>query len=276
MCEFCHEHGEGKKWYLQAKNYSEELWNEERKLMTKDFFEKFEQNAVEMFGSGDQMSMADPATVEAMLPLMVEEQKKNHWGQVVPIEEIEQILDMAVNITRLPCACRSVTRGVYDARFCFGVTTFREGWTGILEYPDWSTGLEELTTEEAKKAIQKLDRNGLVHTIWTFITPYIGGVCNCTVTDCLAMRGRLRSGIPVAFPFFKAEHVATIDWEECSGCRDCIKVCNFGAISYSPSVHKCYINQFECFGCGVCRAVCPKDAVMLRDRNTIPALAGEW
>ena len=25
MCEFCTEHGEGKKWYLQMKNYSEEL-----------------------------------------------------------------------------------------------------------------------------------------------------------------------------------------------------------------------------------------------------------
>lgn len=41
MCEFCKEHGEGKKWYLQAKNYRRELWNEERKQMTKEFFEKY-------------------------------------------------------------------------------------------------------------------------------------------------------------------------------------------------------------------------------------------
>lgn len=25
MCEYCHKHGEGKRWYLQAKNYSEDL-----------------------------------------------------------------------------------------------------------------------------------------------------------------------------------------------------------------------------------------------------------
>ena len=25
MCQFCHQHGEGKKWYLEARNYSEEL-----------------------------------------------------------------------------------------------------------------------------------------------------------------------------------------------------------------------------------------------------------
>ena len=29
MCEFCTEHGEGKKWYLQMKNYSKELEHEE-------------------------------------------------------------------------------------------------------------------------------------------------------------------------------------------------------------------------------------------------------
>ena len=25
MCEFCHQHGEGKKWYLNAKNYADDL-----------------------------------------------------------------------------------------------------------------------------------------------------------------------------------------------------------------------------------------------------------
>jgi hypothetical protein len=29
MCEFCTEHGEGKKWYLQMKNYAKELIYEE-------------------------------------------------------------------------------------------------------------------------------------------------------------------------------------------------------------------------------------------------------
>ena len=272
MCEFCKEHGEGKKWYLQAKNYSQELFNEERKLMKRDFFAKFEETVVTRFGRLDQLK-ADPEALKAMLPSMIEERKKEHWGQVVPLEEIEQILDMTVNITRLPCACRSTTRGLYDARYCFGVTTFERTDDPIFQYPDWSTDLEVLTTEEAKKAIQKLDRNGLVHTVWTFITPFIYGFCNCTVTDCLAMKMRLRVGFPL---FFKAEWVATIDWESCNGCKDCLKNCNFGAISYSPSVQKCYINQFQCYGCGVCRAVCPRDAITLRDRNAIPALAKEW
>lgn len=36
MCEFCTQHGEGKKWYLQMKNYSQELFGEELSASRKD------------------------------------------------------------------------------------------------------------------------------------------------------------------------------------------------------------------------------------------------
>lgn len=38
MCEFCHKHGEGKKWYLQAKNYSEDLLSD---LKRREFLSGF-------------------------------------------------------------------------------------------------------------------------------------------------------------------------------------------------------------------------------------------
>lgn len=276
MCQFCVEHGEGKKWYLQAKNYSLELFNEERKRFTKEFFEKFEEEFVGRFQALEQLKAAGSEAFNSMMPVIVEQQKKDHWGQVVPIEEVEQIVDLTINITRLPCACRSATRGLYDARYCFGMTNVSASERPFNDFPDWTGGLEVLTNDEAKRALRKLDRNGLVHSVWTFITPFIYGVCNCTAADCLAMRGRLRSGATEPFPFFKAEYVATIDWEDCNVCRDCFKNCNFGAIRYSPSIQKCYIDQFECYGCGVCRAVCTRDAISLKDRNAIPALAKEW
>jgi hypothetical protein len=31
MREFCHQHGEGKKWYLRTENYSEDLLNDVRR-----------------------------------------------------------------------------------------------------------------------------------------------------------------------------------------------------------------------------------------------------
>jgi ferredoxin len=275
MCEFCIQHGEGKIWYLEAKNYSEELHNEERKLFMKGFFEDVEQEVVTKVGGLDKLLARDPAAARAMFPALVEQQKKDHWGQVVPLENVEQILDMSLSVVRVPCVCRSTLRGVRDARFCFGVTAAQSDFVTetVQPYPDFSSDLEVLTTEEAKKAIQKLDQRGLVHTVWTFKTPFIGGICNCTVNDCMALKTRTRMGLQT---FFKAEYVATIDWETCNGCRDCMKSCNFGAISYSAYVQKCSINQVQCYGCGVCRAGCLQDAITLSDRNAIPALANEW
>jgi ferredoxin len=273
MCEFCTQHGEGEKWYLQAKNYSEELLNEERKRFTADFFENIEQYARDRLGGLSKLMASDPAAARAMIPAAVEQQKKEHYGQVVPLEEIEQILDMSLSVVRLPCVCRGTLRGFREARYCFGVTPSQSDFDAVAGNPDFSSDLEVLNREEAKKAIQKLDRNGLVHTVWTFMTPYIGGICNCTVNECLALKTRTRLDLPI---LFKAEYVARIDWEECNGCRDCMKSCNFGAINYSAYASKCSINQLQCYGCGVCRALCPNDAISLQDRNAIPVLANEW
>ena len=38
MCEFCTKHGEGRKWYLNANNYSEDLLGDIRR---RKFIEKF-------------------------------------------------------------------------------------------------------------------------------------------------------------------------------------------------------------------------------------------
>lgn len=273
MCEFCTQHGEGKKWYLEARNYSQELMNEERKLFMTEFVEKFEQNAVTSIGGLGKLMAADPAAARALFPSIVEDAKKNHWGQVVPIEEIDQILDLSLSVVRLPCVCRSTSRGFRESRFCFGVTSPGGTLDFVAPYPDWSRDLDTLSNEDAKKAIRKLDRNGLVHTVWTFGTPYIGGICNCTSNDCLALKMRTRFDLQM---LFKAEWVATIDWDECNGCRECMKSCNFGAISYAAYADKCSINQAQCYGCGVCRVECARDAITLQDRNAIPALANAW
>jgi ferredoxin len=275
VCEFCVQHGEGKKWYLEAKNYGRELMNEERKRFTAEFFEKFDETAIQTLGALSKLMAADEAAARGLFPSIIAQFKKEHYGQVVPIEEIDQILDMSLSVVRVPCVCRSTLRGYREARFCFGVTAPGSAFAdaAFAPYPDWSSSIEELTREEAKKAIQKLDRNGLVHTVWTFGTPFIGGICNCTVNECLALKTRTRLGLPL---FFKAEWVAAIDWNDCNGCRDCMKSCNFGAISYSAYVDKCSVNQLQCYGCGVCRAECPRDAITLRDRNAVPALSNEW
>ncbi len=239
MCEFCVQHGEGKKWYLQAKNYSADLINEERIRYVFDFANSIEAWAAGWASDLNSVITTDPSSTPAFVARRTEEFKRMHYGQIVPVEDVEQILGMTASIVRFACICRSALCGRYDARYCYGVTPdlpFLSDFYGL--YPDFSRDLEVLSKDQAMKDFRNHDREGMVHSIWTFITPFVGVICNCTTRDCIPLLWRSRVGFSL---FFKAEYAARIDTERCIGCRDCMRQCNFGAISYSATLEKCYV-----------------------------------
>jgi ferredoxin len=141
-----------------------------------------------------------------------------------------------------------------------------------LTGPDTS-GLEELTKEEALENFRQYEKEGLCHTVWTFVAPFIGGICNCDRSDCGSMQATVTEGIP---SMFRAEYVAEVNPELCNGCRQCMRVCQFGAIGYSAANKKIFIDPLRCYGCGICRASCTKDAIQLHDRASVPVAANLW
>ena len=289
MCEFCTKHGEGKKWYLRMENYSRELLYEElsreraeivgaprRFDWNRRFVEEFVLPAVPGMATSplrvgdaepdDEAPETSPARDEVLARRQVE-----HFGQVLPIEDVEQVLDMADSITRMPCGCRFLTTGKTDKRYCFGLGFDRLGILG--DYPDAASSLEVLSREEAKRLFRDYDREGLMHSVWTGVTPYVLGVCNCD-RDCGAYRGYIEMrGAP---HFFRAEYVCEVDCEACTGCKACMSQCQFGAQFYSSALGKVHIDATRCFGCGVCRAECPNDAIRLLPRSASPRAAGLW
>lgn len=56
---------------------------------------------------------------------------------------------------------------------------------------------------------------------------------------------------------------AVLDEEKCDGCKKCLDVCNFGAISWDKEKNKPVFNSMLCEGCGACQLVCPKNAIDL-------------
>jgi len=212
---------------------------------------------------------------------MSNRQKKIHFGQVLPIEDVERIFGFVGSIIRLACFCRQITVGT-EQRYCYGVSMAPQGGkfeqiireidAGYLTGPD-TAGLETLSKDEALDSLREHEKEGLCHTVWTFITPFIGGICNCDRSDCLAMRSTVTYRMPV---MFHAEYVAEVNPELCNGCRQCMRVCQFGAISYSAALKKVLIDPRRCYGCGVCRASCTKDAIILRDRSIVPVAATIW
>lgn len=281
MCEFCHKHGEGKKWYLQAKNYSEDLLSDlRRRKFIADFFSKPEDLA-ESMGKLEKLSRA-PAFVKGVLaPYISGRQKKIHFGQVLPIEDIERIFGFVSSVIRTACLCRQENLGT-EQRYCYGISMAPQGgeFRKIIEEIDASyltgpdtAGLETLTKEEALDSFREHEKEGLCHSVWTFITPFIGGICNCDRSDCYAMRATVTYGIPI---MFRAEYVAEVNPELCNGCRQCMRVCQFGAMGYSAANKKVVIDPRRCYGCGVCRASCTKDAITLNDRTSVPIAASIW
>ncbi len=54
---------------------------------------------------------------------------------------------------------------------------------------------------------------------------------------------------------------ATVNPEQCSGCRLCNALCPFGAILFHEAEMKSEINHALCQGCGTCVAACPAGAI---------------
>lgn len=56
-------------------------------------------------------------------------------------------------------------------------------------------------------------------------------------------------------------NTAYVVQEECSGCRSCLNVCPYTAITRDELLQKAYINEALCKGCGTCVATCPSGAI---------------
>lgn len=282
MCEFCHKHGEGKTWYLQAKNYSDDLLSDlGRREFIGDFFEKLPARYPAMGPSIEKLEKAPAFVQKTVRRALLRKQKAHHFGQVVPIEEIEKILGFVTSVVRLACVCRKMTVGT-EQRFCYGVSLgpgepelvkLLKGIDAAYLIGPETKGLESLTPADALAAFREHEKQGMCHTVWTFDAPFIGGLCNCDGTDCLAMKFQLRSRFPT---FFRAEYVAGVDPDLCSGCRECLRLCPFGAMIYSPARRRVSIDPGCCFGCGICRSACAKKAIGLSDRASVPAARELW
>lgn len=271
MCEFCTKHGEGEKWYENIANYTEEVFyqvnsDKNMKEYLADFYRSLKEDVARAYTWKKRL----PRIYKFLAyPLFTKHLKKTHFGQIVPIEDVDYVIDKVNTIVRLPCICRKVTTGE-NKRYCFGVGM---DLTPIFkDIPDFRD-FDRLSAKEAKEFIRCLDTEGNTHSVWTFQTPFIGAICNCD-RDCMAYRFQLK--MEVGKIMWKGEYVSSIDPLKCDGCRECKDRCYFDAITYDRRNEKCSVNVMNCYGCGICRAVCKNDAIHLLDRTSVPQVANEW
>lgn len=265
MCEFCTSHGEGKKWYENATNYSAEVFhrvNSEKNV--RKFLADLGRSLREDVQRAAKWKRRLPRIYDLFVfPLVTRHLKKIHFGQIVPVEDVEQILDRFSTVVRLPCVCRKSSTG-REIRYCFGIGM---DLTPVYQdIPDMRS-FERLSVAEAKAFIRQLDNEGNMHSIWTLNTPFIGGLCNCD-KDCMAFRFDRQMNLGKAM--WKSEYLSIIDRDFCTGCRECKKRCMFGAVRYDRNSNKCVVDPVACYGCGICRTVCDSGAIRLTERMKLP------
>jgi NAD-dependent dihydropyrimidine dehydrogenase PreA subunit len=267
MCEFCTLHGEGKKWYENMANYSEAMFrrvNSEGNL--RRFLAGFRRSLEEGTARAGTWRRRLPWIYRLLAaPRITRHLKKTHFGQVVPLEDAESILARVGSIIRIPCVCRRVTTG-REQRHCLAVgmdlaAVFREE-------PDFRD-FERLTATKAVAMLRLLDAEGMTHSVWTFNTPFIGALCNCD-QNCMAYRFQHKLGL--GRTMWKGEYAAAIEETACSGCRECLKRCYYGAIRFDGRRGICRVVPARCWGCGLCRTVCENGAIGLLDRSGLPAV----
>ncbi|MCK5045875.1 MAG: 4Fe-4S binding protein [Candidatus Heimdallarchaeota archaeon] len=287
MCDNCLKHGTAGKWYLNARNYSNEIVEEYnlREFLIEQY-KNFEQIAVRKIagfngvGLGYKIQMPIIGrivkhTAEKMLhstkpptnPLKAE----GHIGQVVPLDDAIAILEhcAAEPIIQKYCMCRYMHRGEKDA-CCINFGVMSE----IIEKLPRFIPVDEkfqLTREEAIERFKEHNEKGYIGTIWYGPYPYINNLCSCANPECAGIRPRLDFGIN---SIYKAEYVVDIKPDLCEGCKECIAKCQFDAINFDPVRKQSIIDKSKCFGCGVCLHACKYDAIGIHPRKDFPELKG--
>ena len=266
MCEFCTTHGEGKIWYKNAANYANDLLADlNRRNYIENFLNAAFSEGFQTLGRLETIYRKKGRLPKTVKSALISKAKAEHFGQVLPIEEIGELVRKARTVVRMPCACRWGLEKK-EERCCYAVSYGPEAWYHSIDMSYFGKasdeGLESLTAEAAVMQMEEMEEWGAVHTIWTMMTPFIGAICNCSAGGCLAMRTLSRINVET---MGRAEHVARVDASLCSGCGLCNAACHFEAIESvtvgGRSVSR--IDAYKCFGCGLCRRVCPDAALSL-------------
>ncbi len=187
-----------------------------------------------------------------------------HLSTILPYEEVLKLIENTEYITAGTCVCRH--QGDLLGRPCDKpkedmCMVFGESAKFVAKYGF----ARPVSKTEARRAIEKAEEAGLVHSYANTEDSAINLLCNCCGCHCFILRPLLRHPSPAQGVI--AEWVSVIDDEECTGCGACVDRCWMKALRLEGDRVISTIDR--CIGCGVCRYVCPTDAIKLERRETV-------
>jgi ferredoxin len=124
-----------------------------------------------------------------------------------------------------------------------------------------------ISQKEALRILKEEDKRGHMHTAWfkTALLDRFYAICNCCSCCCLGIQFMNEHQMKTILP----SGYRAINGEDCTGCGECSKYCQFNAIemtTYSDNGKerkKYNIVAERCFGCGICESKCKKENISL-------------
>jgi ferredoxin len=126
---------------------------------------------------------------------------------------------------------------------------------------DGSDEIRAVSREEAGRILQKAADEGLVHSTMNQ-QDQLFYICNCCTCGCGIMRGVAEFGVPTAVA--RSGFRVKIAEDRCTGCGECVRRCQFKALSKEGDV--AVADYSRCVGCGVCVRGCPVEAMSMERR----------
>lgn len=180
---------------------------------------------------------------------------------ILPNEDIRELMKRASSIATIYCACRRPFFGAEDRDDAYVCVCFDY----MAEYQVKRGTGRMISYEEALELEKKCLKN------WNAITPqngtYLDALCNCNfeapcVWDIMEEKGKpLKDGIA------PSRYQAIVDPGDCISCQDCVVKCKAKAVTMiqypGERKYKAWIDPDKCMGCGCCVTNCKGKACSL-------------
>ena len=175
--------------------------------------------------------------------------------EVLPYEQVEQLVKAHNQFAVAPCICRQHAK--LNGRGCDALA---ESCLIFGDFADYyvRTGLgRSIEQSEVFEILEKANKDNLVLNPTN--SKYVSSICCCCGDCCgilVGLKYHQKPAEAVASSF-----IAEFDSDSCLNCGVCLDRCQMQAIT--AGIDSVSFNADRCIGCGLCVSTCPSNALRL-------------
>ncbi len=185
-----------------------------------------------------------------------------HDNYIDTYDNVKEIVgNVSGQITLLNCVCRE-GKDLLEDQCKF--SDIRE--TCLLLEESASMWLDRgygrsITKGEALEVLEQAEAKGFILQPSNSQKPQF--ICCCCGCCCETLRSLKM--FPRPAEYFQSNYESKVNVEMCSGCEDCVQICQMEAITLPDGV--AVVDLGRCIGCGNCATICPSNAMELRKKQ---------